>query len=69
MSRLVAAFVPVLFLAPGGVAAGAGATDVSRLNGALAQARTCKPLCARDRNPCDPIVFKLADGRCKVTRD
>ncbi len=24
----------------------------------------CIPLCERDQNPCDPPVFKQADGRC-----
>ncbi len=26
--------------------------------------RSCPPMCDNDRNPCDPITFKLADGRC-----
>jgi hypothetical protein len=26
--------------------------------------RWCRRMCAEDRNPCDPIQFKLADGRC-----
>jgi hypothetical protein len=26
--------------------------------------RYCPRMCAEDRNPCDPIDFKLADGRC-----
>jgi len=26
--------------------------------------RYCPRMCAEDRNPCDPISFKIADGRC-----
>lgn len=26
--------------------------------------RYCQRLCDRDFSPCDPIQFKLADGRC-----
>jgi hypothetical protein len=26
--------------------------------------RYCRHMCAEDRNPCDPIQFKIADGRC-----
>jgi len=35
----------------------------------LAQARQCRPLCAADRNPCDPIIFKITDGRCRTSDD
>lgn len=42
------------------------ATDQSfgGVNNLEAQARGCVKLCARDMNPCDPPVFKQADGRC-----
>ncbi|MBV1705590.1 MAG: hypothetical protein KGQ37_00110 [Hyphomicrobiales bacterium] len=26
--------------------------------------RVCVPLCPQDTLPCDPINFKIADGRC-----
>ena len=29
----------------------------------------CLKLCARDRQPCDPIYFKTADGRCNPDND
>jgi hypothetical protein len=30
----------------------------------LAQARRCIKLCPADHNPCDPMIYKIADGRC-----
>lgn len=27
-------------------------------------ARVCQPLCVSDVTPCDPIQYKIADGRC-----
>ena len=36
---------------------------------AVAQARQCRKLCRGDTHPCDPIVFKVTDGRCKVSRN
>ena len=30
--------------------------------------RVCVPMCADDTLPCDPIYFKLADGRCAWDR-
>lgn len=32
-------------------------------HGRLDESR-CQKLCPSDSNPCDPISFKLADGRC-----
>lgn len=33
-------------------------------------APACQPMCSQDFAPCDPLPFKLADGRCAgiVTR-
>lgn len=33
------------------------------VHGRLDESR-CQKLCPSDSNPCDPISFKLADGRC-----
>jgi hypothetical protein len=30
----------------------------------LAQPAIVTPMCDRDMNPSDPVVFKVADGRC-----
>lgn len=29
----------------------------------------CRRWCVEDRQPCDPVQFKLADGRCAYGRD
>lgn len=42
-------------------------TTVAELNQALgigAPAQACQRLCPMDPSPCDPIQFKVADGRC-----
>lgn len=31
---------------------------------AAAPPRQCRPLCVADVTPCDPMEYKLADGRC-----
>ena len=31
---------------------------------APAPARACPKMCPQDASPCDPIQFKIADGRC-----
>lgn len=30
----------------------------------VAMASACVPMCVTDYIPCDPVYFKLADGRC-----
>ena len=30
----------------------------------VAPSRTCQPLCVADVTPCDPMQYKIADGRC-----
>lgn len=30
----------------------------------MADGRICERICAHDNIPCDPINFKIADGRC-----
>ncbi len=32
-------------------------------------ARRCLKMCAADESPCDPISYKLADGRCEGIDD
>lgn len=29
----------------------------------------CAPMCDRDFSPCDPVYFKIADGRCAGITD
>ncbi len=30
----------------------------------IVRQRVCVPMCPEDTLPCDPIYFKIADGRC-----
>jgi hypothetical protein len=41
-----------------------GYTYVRYHRGPHRRGRVCRKLCAFDRLPCDPLYFKLADGRC-----
>ena len=43
---------------------GLSAAEIVLVQGTRAQAPTCRRLCSADLNPCDPIAFKIADGRC-----
>ena len=69
--RWLAGMALALFCAPDlGVAAQSRGELGSALStSVLAQARQCRKLCPADRNPCDPIIFKITDGRCKVRRN
>lgn len=65
--KLTALAFAALLLLP---AAGASAQDdrgwrQSRDAYARYYDRGCVPLCQFDRSPCDPIQFKIADGRCE----
>lgn len=31
------------------------------------QAQVCQRWCPEDASPCDPVNFKIADGRCRPT--
>lgn len=39
------------------------------LTSVRAQVRQCVKLCPSDYSPCDPIIYKIADGRCKTSRN
>ena len=38
--------------------------EILLVQGTRAQAPICRRMCLEDRNPCDPIAFKIADRRC-----
>ena len=66
MNRILA-ISAALFLMPSGASSRnvvLGTAEILTLQGVRAQARTCRKMCPEDRNPCDPIAFKIADGRC-----
>ena len=74
MRHSLAALCAVAFALAGSAPADARAHRVHGRHGGRVSANAyapspqprpaCFKLCAQDRQPCDPIYFKTADGRC-----